>query len=401
VIYRILIFSFLIFSSVALTGQGTEGLLFYMSYDSCVAEDVSGQERDVLSEGTPECICGPEGNSVELNGMSERIAIQDTFNFFNLAFTMSFYFKPYRMDRRMLIMSRAESCGNTGLWIYYDGGTNTITVEMSESIGQRLFLSAELDDNRCWHHVVLERSGERHALHLYGEKVQEELTSGFLEFDNQAPIEIGRGACVPQFYAPFEGAIDELRIYDRTFPQFELRNFYELPNDILTQDTLIFVGEGFNPRVRAICATQFVWSPSAGVDNPALKEPFLSPDQSVTYRLQMRESFCEVIDTLRIFVVDPEEVTCEELLFPTAFTPNGDGINDRFFVSNFFVIDDLISLDIYDRLGERLFTTSSNTEPWDGTFRGKTVMPGVYIYKARWICDGEERTQTGSFSVLN
>ena len=63
---------------------------------------------------------------------------------------------------------------------------------------------------------------------------------------------------------------------------------------------------------------------------------------------------------------------------PTAFTPNGDGLNDTFggvasSVNNYKLV-------IYNRHGEVIFETNSVEEKWDGTFNGTKVQEGSYIY---------------------
>lgn len=71
---------------------------------------------------------------------------------------------------------------------------------------------------------------------------------------------------------------------------------------------------------------------------------------------------------------------------PNAFSPNGDGINDRFtFFSDNGSGEVIESLQIFDRWGNNLFGTSEislNVEAlgWDGTFKGRLMDAGVYTY---------------------
>ncbi len=67
-----------------------------------------------------------------------------------------------------------------------------------------------------------------------------------------------------------------------------------------------------------------------------------------------------------------------DLYVPTAFTPNGDGLNDELAVAGLAVTDFFFS--IYNRWGELVFATSDQTLGWDGTFRGKPVPQGSYHY---------------------
>lgn len=65
-----------------------------------------------------------------------------------------------------------------------------------------------------------------------------------------------------------------------------------------------------------------------------------------------------------------------------AFTPDGDGINDEFFIDGFGLKE--VELRIYDRWGVELFYKSgNNTEVvWQGDFKGELVQNDVYVYKA-------------------
>jgi gliding motility-associated-like protein len=87
------------------------------------------------------------------------------------------------------------------------------------------------------------------------------------------------------------------------------------------------------------------------------------------------------------------------LIFPTAFSPNGDNLNDGFTVYGQFVRS--MKLQIFDRWGELLFSTEAS-EAWDGTHRGQKMPESVYIWKAS-ITDllGRSLTRTGSVALLN
>ena len=67
------------------------------------------------------------------------------------------------------------------------------------------------------------------------------------------------------------------------------------------------------------------------------------------------------------------------ILLPTAFSPNGDGLNDIFRVKYPFAVK-AFSLTIYNRLGEKIFETSDMTKGWDGTFRGVKQPMDIYVW---------------------
>ena len=67
------------------------------------------------------------------------------------------------------------------------------------------------------------------------------------------------------------------------------------------------------------------------------------------------------------------------LFVPDAFSPNGDGINDRFEVKG-ETLPGTIRLIIYNRWGEVLFS-AEDQEGWDGTARGQPAPSGLYTYR--------------------
>jgi len=66
------------------------------------------------------------------------------------------------------------------------------------------------------------------------------------------------------------------------------------------------------------------------------------------------------------------------IFFPNVFTPNGDGLNDTFFPKGVFI--KTLTMSIFNQNGQKLFESSALGEGWDGTFQGKPVPAGVYIY---------------------
>jgi gliding motility-associated-like protein len=84
---------------------------------------------------------------------------------------------------------------------------------------------------------------------------------------------------------------------------------------------------------------------------------------------------------------------------PTAFTPNGDGINDIFGITGNGVKK--FSITIYNRWGNLVFESNDIHNSWDGKINGQPALPGVYVYHTYFMDDNDEVSeQTGSFSLL-
>ncbi|MCB1197873.1 MAG: gliding motility-associated C-terminal domain-containing protein [Deltaproteobacteria bacterium] len=95
------------------------------------------------------------------------------------------------------------------------------------------------------------------------------------------------------------------------------------------------------------------------------------------------------------------------IFFPNAFSPNGDGHNDRFAIKGEGVEMDLM---VFDRWGKQVFHKNGFIEDldlqWDGTASGRPVAEGVYIYKAsfRFLneegCLGQLYLRSGTITLL-
>lgn len=85
------------------------------------------------------------------------------------------------------------------------------------------------------------------------------------------------------------------------------------------------------------------------------------------------------------------------IFHPTAFTPNGDNLNDNFTVFGQYVVG--FEMQIFNRWGELLFSTVDIHTGWDGTFRGSDMPEGTYSFIAL-ITDRTGRTFKRSGSVL-
>ncbi|MCI7563016.1 MAG: gliding motility-associated C-terminal domain-containing protein [Bacteroidales bacterium] len=94
---------------------------------------------------------------------------------------------------------------------------------------------------------------------------------------------------------------------------------------------------------------------------------------------------CSLKDSL---VVEVDVVNCGKpnLYVPNIFTPNDDGKNDKVFVSGDWIED--FTFEIFDRWGEKVFSTSDLNEGWDGTFNGRKCDAAVYFYKLEVRCQG-------------
>ena len=122
----------------------------------------------------------------------------------------------------------------------------------------------------------------------------------------------------------------------------------------------------------------------------------MQPTVTTKYVVQTSNSpYCKRTD----FVTVKVDFTCGDFFVPNAFSPNGDGLNDMINVHGFCI--GTYNLQIFSRWGEKVFETSSLTESWDGTFRGKNMDTGVFVYRADGITiDGRPFNIKGNITLI-
>lgn len=105
---------------------------------------------------------------------------------------------------------------------------------------------------------------------------------------------------------------------------------------------------------------------------------------------------CATSDTHRVVVEDRSAV----MMVPTAFSPNGDGLNDTFIPKwkNITAFE----MQIYNTWGELLFSTAEiESIGWTGYLQGRLVPRGSYVYKITYISlKGEKKQKSGVFTLV-
>ena len=96
-----------------------------------------------------------------------------------------------------------------------------------------------------------------------------------------------------------------------------------------------------------------------------------------SYNITAKDNFgCQ-----RSFSVNVIQQKCTDcdLLIPSAFTPNADGLNDIFKAKSYCAFSEF-DFQIYNRWGERVFESHDSNTGWDGTYLGSKMLSGVYVY---------------------
>lgn len=89
------------------------------------------------------------------------------------------------------------------------------------------------------------------------------------------------------------------------------------------------------------------------------------------------------------------------LYMPSAFTPNGDGVNDFAILKSYGIVDQGYNYYVFDRWGTLIFYTNDITKGWDGTYKGEVAQQDAYLYRIECIdIFGESHSKRGHINLL-
>lgn len=140
-------------------------------------------------------------------------------------------------------------------------------------------------------------------------------------------------------------------------------------------------------------APDYFWSPSFNISDTSSLTPFVFPTVSTTYMLTATENGCTLNDYVTISIV-------EQLIFPTTFSPNEDGINDTWEISGVDLYPNCF-VRIFDRWGQEIFQSTgySKSKAWDGTAKSGNLSEGVYFYIVE-LRDADKQEFKGSITLI-
>ena len=101
-----------------------------------------------------------------------------------------------------------------------------------------------------------------------------------------------------------------------------------------------------------------------------------------------------VVDSVQVSLHLDLKPECNTIYLPSAFSPNGNGVNDLFRVIHAPYLTQ-IQLRVYNRFGELLFTSSDQRPGWDGTFHGLAQPTGTYVWAVGYTNLNNERKTVG------
>jgi gliding motility-associated-like protein len=166
----------------------------------------------------------------------------------------------------------------------------------------------------------------------------------------------------------------------------------ELPTVKTGNDLTTFAGSPVTlTATTSADVTGWSWQPETFLSCTNCTSPVSTPQTNITYVVQVNNEYgCVAKDSLQV------NVLCKQSLIqiPSAFTPNGDGINERFNIKG-NGIKQINRFAVFNRDGQMLFERTNmsaydENAGWDGTFGGKAMAPGTYVYIAEIVCSTGE-----------
>lgn len=163
------------------------------------------------------------------------------------------------------------------------------------------------------------------------------------------------------------------------------------PSFFLGYDTLMCMGSEviLNPGLDSNY-NHFTWSDYSS-------DLILAVSDSGEYWLHVSNPCGEMSDTIFISTYNCDPA----IAAPNAFTPNGDGLNDRFELKAENITN--FNMYIYDRWGTLIFESKDLQYGWDGTFNGNACSGGAYVWLAMYeiyIDNGELKQEKVNGTVV-
>lgn len=171
-------------------------------------------------------------------------------------------------------------------------------------------------------------------------------------------------------------------------------------------DVVIGAGETHQINVQTTMPpssiSQIIWSPTAGLSCTDCLNPIASPTNTTIYTVTLIDNNgCEVSTSIEI------RIEVSGIYVPNIFSPNDDGNNDIWSIMpGPNTVAKVFQVAVFDRWGNRVFL-EENIEPeelangWDGTYNGKEVLQGVYVFLFVYEdFNGDTQQIDGTLSVI-
>ncbi len=163
---------------------------------------------------------------------------------------------------------------------------------------------------------------------------------------------------------------------------------------ITTTSTDTTICADVNTELAVSGTTNYWWNTGESGNKILIK--LTEPNKTTVYKVVGNDGTCES-DTLYINVTTQR---CGEpyVIAPKFFSPNGDGINDRFVVKDIKRYEN--ELIIINKWGDIVYRRDNYDNTWDGTYNGQQVAEDTYLYVIKVKVDGDWIDTKGTVTIL-
>ncbi|RXK86751.1 PKD domain-containing protein [Filimonas effusa] len=173
---------------------------------------------------------------------------------------------------------------------------------------------------------------------------------------------------------------------------FQSLNVYPMPSlDPMPTVTVLEGGTAILTPVYKAVKPSFLWTPALYLSSSIVASPVVNTANDQQYTLTITDSGgCYTSQTVQVKVL-------KDLKVANVFSPNGDGIHDTWTIP-YIESYPGCTIDIFNRYGQKIFSSTGYKKEWDGTGFGGPLPAGTYYYILR---PGMGRSQiTGSVTII-
>lgn len=159
-------------------------------------------------------------------------------------------------------------------------------------------------------------------------------------------------------------------------------------------DAIVIAGDPYLMQATA-SAGSYLWSPSLGLSSTTILNPVATPATTTTYSLRVTTAQgCVASDDMTLTVIP----YCIKPM--NAFTPNGDGINDKWLITDGSCLSSA-KVQVFNRYGSKVFESLDYRNTWDGTYQGKPLPDGTYYFIITFqLINNRVETMKGNLTIL-
>ncbi|MCE2712822.1 MAG: gliding motility-associated C-terminal domain-containing protein [Cryomorphaceae bacterium] len=159
---------------------------------------------------------------------------------------------------------------------------------------------------------------------------------------------------------------------------------------------------GDSIQLSATGGVSYTWSPSNGLSCLDCANPIATPNLSTIYFVTATDlNGCSGSDSVYVTVL-PVSIECGDVYIPTVFAPKGIGSAANKTICVYGNCITQLTFEIYNRWGEKVFETTDLTlsECWDGTYEGKELNAGTFLYKLVVTLNNETIEDSGTITLI-